>query len=294
MNSTDSRSTRSVGEFVKSGSWDGYWSTSISRAANGRIWVRGYPLEEVVEQLSYPAAMWLLLRGEVPTEREEVLWELSMKIALDQQFINSAVGAARFVASAHPESPIPGLAAGILAHGSVTGSPRPTGELIYEVLRASRDEGQELRVAAVRQVEARLGRGESIPGFGHPMHKSTEPRAALLKRRVVEMGAWGESGAAFDEVHRALESRLERTIPPNLAGVLGSVYCELGFTPIEMEALAALGYGYAIVAHVVEEIREGVPLRIIPDALGARYTGPDERHLPKGQHPQESRSDWTG
>lgn len=294
MDSTSSRNTASVGEFVRRGSWEGYWSTAISRAASGKIWIRGYPLEEVVEQLSYPAAMWLLLRGEVPTEREEALWELTMKISLDQQFINSAVGAARFVASAHPESPIPALAAGILAHGSVTGSPRPTAELIYEVLRVSRDEGLEMRAVATEQIEARLGRGESIPGFGHPMHKSMEPRAALLKRKVAEMEAWGESGAVFDEVHRALESRLERTIPPNLAGVLGAVYCELGFTPVEMEALAALGYGYAIVAHVVEEIREGVPLRIIPDALGARYTGPDERHLAIGRQSRPSQPELTG
>ena len=41
-----------------------------------------------------------------------------------------------------------------------------------------------------------------------------------------------------------------------------------------------MGYGYAIVAHVVEEIREGVPLRIIPDALGSKYIGPPERHIP--------------
>ena len=62
---------------------------------------------------------------------EAAIWELTMKVALDQQFISSAVCAARFVASAHPESPIPGVAAGILAHGSVTGSPRPAAEMIY-------------------------------------------------------------------------------------------------------------------------------------------------------------------
>lgn len=28
------------------------------------------------------------------------------------------------------------------------------------------------------------------------------------------------------------------------------------------------------------EIKEGVPLRVIPDALGAAYTGPEQRPLP--------------
>jgi N-acyl-D-aspartate/D-glutamate deacylase len=30
----------------------------------------------------------------------------------------------------------------------------------------------------------------------------------------------------------------------------------------------------------IEEIREGVFLRVIPDALGAKYIGSSERHLP--------------
>ena len=35
----------------------------------------------------------------------------------------------------------------------------------------------------------------------------------------------------------------------------------------------------SLLAHITEEIREGVPLRIIPDELGAHYDGPEERHL---------------
>ena len=37
-------------------------------------------------------------------------------------------------------------------------------------------------------------------------------------------------------------------------------------------------------AHVIEEIKDGVPLRIIPDALGSRYIGHPERHVPKDRH----------
>lgn len=70
--------------------------------------------------------------------------------------------------------------------------------------------------------------------------------------------------------------------------MLAAVYCELGFDPIETEALAAIGYGYALVAHVIEEIKEGVPLRVIPPALGAKYVGPPERHIPANrEQPRE-------
>jgi len=271
---------RSIGEFMKSGDWSDYWTTRISRAEGGRIWVRGYPLEEIVEKLSYVEAMWLLLRGELPTRQQADIWELTMKIAMDQQFISSAACAARFVASAHPESPIPGVAAGILAHGSVTGSPRPAAEMIYQAFELMGREGLSREEAAARTVDRHLGQEGSVPGFGHPIHKETEPRAEILRRKVQELGGWGEKAQLFEAIHAALCQRLGKPLPINLAGMVAAVYCELGFEPVEIEALAAVGYGYAIVAHVVEEIREGVPLRVIPDALGAKYIGPAERHIP--------------
>ena len=277
----EGRRARSVGDFVRSGDWSDYWSTKISQAREGSILIHGYPLEEIVENLSYVEAMWLLLRGEPPTAKQAAIWDVLLRSAMDQQFINSAVCAARYVASAHPESPIPALAAGILAHGSVTGSPRPAAEMIYGADEMRRREGLTLQEAARRVVEEHRSQGRPLPGFGHPLHKTSEPRAEVLRRLVKKLDGWGEKAQLFEAIHGELQRQTGRTIPINLAGMAAAVYCELGFEPLMVEALAAVGYATAIAAHVTEEIREGVPLRIIPEALGARYTGPPLRHLPK-------------
>lgn len=271
---------RSIGDYMRSGDWSDYWRTGISRAERGRIWVRGYPIEEIVEKLSFAEAMWLLIRGELPTRQQAALWELTMKVALDQQLISSAACAARFVASAHPESPIPAVAAGILAHGSVTGSPRPAAEMIYSAFDLMRREGLSREEAASRTVDRYLTEHGAVPGFGHPIHKQTEPRAEILRRMATELGGWGEKALLFEAIHNEVRRRLGKALPINLAGMIAAVYCDLGFDPVEIEALAAVGYGYALVAHVTEEIKDGVPLRVIPDALGAKYTGPPERHIP--------------
>jgi citrate synthase len=84
----------------------------------------------------------------------------------------------------------------------------------------------------------------------------------------------------LDAIEAELARRKERRIPINLAGALGALLADLGFDPLAIGGLGALGYGVALLAHIVEEIREGVPLRIIPEALGSRYAGPEERHLP--------------
>jgi citrate synthase len=267
---------RHVGQYVASGDWSDYWTTRISRAERGKIWVRGYPIEELIEGLSYTESAFLLLRGELPDEREAALFDLALRSGMDQQLINSAACAARYTASAFPDSPVPALASGILASGSVTGSPQEPAEMLIEALGWGVAESE----AAARAVETWLERRAAVPGLGHPMHKTAEPRATVLRRLALEQDGWRAHGRLLDAVETELARRKGQRIPINLAGALGALLADLGFEPLVIGGLGALGYGMGLLAHIVEEVREGVPLRIIPAELGARYAGPEERHLP--------------
>lgn len=280
---------RSIGEYVRSGDFSDYWQTQVSCAAPGRILVRGYPIEECIEHLSYIESAWLLVRGELPGAREARLLELALKSSMDQQFISSAVGAARFTASAFPESAIPAIASGMLANGSVTGSPQECAEMLYAAAERRSREGSGREQAARETAAEWLRTRQRVPGFGHPTHKIEEPRAATLRRLAREAGGWGEAGTMLEAIGAALAEAKGRALPLNLAGAIAAVMVDLGWHPLEIGALGAVGYGFALVAHVVEEIREGVPLRIIPDALGARYIGTPERHLPESFRSRKAR-----
>ncbi|CAG0949258.1 MAG: hypothetical protein F9K19_23405 [Rhizobiaceae bacterium] len=266
-----------VGEFVASGDWSDYWTTAISRAGEGRILVRGYPVEEIIERLSYTEAAFLVLRGELPDAREAAIFDLVLRSSVDQQFISAAVGAARFTASAFPDSPVPALASGMLASGSVTGSPQEPAEMLMEAVAWKLPQ----REACARVAELWAGRRGRVPGFGHPLHKTAEPRVVALRRAALALDGWGAHGRMLDVLEACLSETKGRKIPANLAGAQGAVLADLGFDPLIIGGLGALGYGMALLAHISEEIRDGVPLRIIPDALGARYDGPAERHIPE-------------
>ncbi|MBL8538637.1 MAG: hypothetical protein JNM59_14630 [Hyphomonadaceae bacterium] len=274
---TDRKARKTIGQYVASGDWSDYWTTRISRALKGRISVRGYPVEEIIEQLSYAEAAFLLLKGDLPDAREAALFDLVMRSGVDQQFISSAVGAARFTASAFPDSPVPALASGILASGSVTGSPQEPAEMLIEALNWKLPESE----TCTRVLEVWTERRGRIPGLGHPMHKEAEPRAVVVRRLARKLDGWREHGRMLDAIETHLGKTKGRTIPINLAGALGAVLADLKFDPLIIGGLGALSYGMALLAHITEEIREGVPLRIIPDALGAHYAGPDERHIPE-------------
>lgn len=274
---------RHIGEFVSSGDWSDYWTTSISRAQGGRIRVRGYPIEELIENLSYTESAFLILKGELPDKREKALFDLVLRSGMDQQFISSAVGAARFTASAFPESVIPALASGILASGSVTGSSQEPAEMLIEAVAWKIDQD----ATCERVFEVWGERRGWVPGFGHPLHKESEPRAVTVRRLARDLDGWREHGHLMDALEDQLEKRKGRKLPMNLAGALGALLADMEFDPLIIGGLGALSYGMALLAHITEEIREGVPLRIIPDELGAHYDGPEERHL-AGNHHHES------
>ena len=54
------------------GDWSDCQSTPISHAEVGRIWVRGYLPEEIVEKLSFVEAMPLPRRGEATMDQQVV------------------------------------------------------------------------------------------------------------------------------------------------------------------------------------------------------------------------------
>jgi len=268
--------------------WDGYWTTKIGWAAEGRILVRGYRAEELIRHATFAEAAYLVIRGDLPSEVQAAALDAVFRSGLDQAFINSAVPAARFAASAAPESPAAAIAAGVIGFGSVTGSPRPCAEMLIEAHGAMVEEGLAPAAAARRVVEAHARRGARIPGIGHPLHKRIEPRARALREVAAGLGAWGAHGRLLEAIAREARRHHGRPLPVNLAGAIAAVLLEIGFEPLEMVGLAVLSYMPSLIAHTVEEIREGVPLRIIPEALGARYAGRAGRRLPaRGRRSRE-------
>jgi len=260
--------------------WLGYWTTKVGWAEAGTILVRGYRAEELIRALTFAEAAYLVIRGELPTRAQAQALDAVLRSGLDQAFISSAVPPARFAASAAPEAPAAAIAAGVIAFGSVTGSPRECAEMLASVHQTRRRDRLSLAEAARLTVESAAKGKRRIPGLGHPVHKRIEPRAAALREIALELGVWRERARLFDAIARAAARRFGRPLPANLAGVIAAVLLEIGFEPLEMVGLGVLSYLPALIAHTTEEIREGHPLRIIPPELGARYAGPPERLLP--------------
>jgi citrate synthase len=157
--------------------------------------------------------------------------------------LNVSSFTARCVASAgsHPYAAvIAGLAA---LEGPRHGGASARVEAMLESMRRARP----LRAA----VNARLRRGESIDGFGHPLYRDGDPRAQLLLEMLSERYASSaEYRFIVDFVRSAMNATGEQ---PNLDFSLASVARVLKLPSGSPLMLFAIGRSVGWIGHVIEQ-----------------------------------------
>jgi citrate synthase len=116
-------------------------------------------------------------------------------------------------------------------------------------------------------LEARLQRGERVPGFGHRLHPSGDPRATELLRRVRVLDPASPALALADEIAAAGEVLLgdRPTVEVGLVALARALELPAG-SPL---VLWVLGRSLGLIAHAVEQYGSREVLR-----PRARYTGP--------------------
>ena len=118
-------------------------------------------------------------------------------------------------------------------------------------------------VASARtQVADWLRRGETIPGFGHPIYPDDDPRATMLLAQIAEN--YGDAPALdfLDTIAGLIDRR------PNIDGALAAAALTLGLSPAQATTIFALGRTAGWIAHAIEQYGG----RMIRPR--ARYTGP--------------------
>jgi citryl-CoA lyase len=250
------------------------WTTAVGEVAHGVVNVRGYPISEIIAQLTFADVVYLTVRGELPTQSQRRVMDAALCSIVEHGLYAPTTLAARIVASATPQSIIPAVAAGMLTIGSITVSPQHTAEIIDEVQRRIAD-GQSMDSAAHAVAADYVQRKERMPGLGHPLHPEGDPRAEALGAVAREQGQWSALSESYLAVRAAYLSITNRSLPVNIDGMLGCVLRELGFNPLEMPGIAAISFMPGVVAHSVEEVTAPPTLRVGYPT----YTGPNERHV---------------
>src|SRR5580658_7867574 len=116
-----------------------YWSTSIIDIHPGSIKMRGYPIEELIGNVSFPQMIWLMLRGELPEPRQARLFEAALVASVDHGPHAPSIAISRMAVSCG--LPLNGAMASAInalddVHG---GAGQQTVELFHSIERAQAD-----------------------------------------------------------------------------------------------------------------------------------------------------------
>ena len=66
-----------------------WWATSIIEMKPGMIRYRGYAIEDLIGRISFPAMIWLMLRGELPSEGQADLLGTALMAAVRQSIASA-------------------------------------------------------------------------------------------------------------------------------------------------------------------------------------------------------------
>src|SRR5207302_1933568 len=208
------------------------WRSAIVDAGPDHIRVRGHDVLDLMKQATFTDLIFLLHPERLPTAGERRLFDAIMIGSADHGPGAPSCAAARLAASGNRQSPSAAIAAGVLTIGDEHGGAGSACmELIAAGIASARGQGLSFTDAARRTVDDMRAAGTRVPGFGHRVHSTVDPRVDVL------FGLADEAGLAKDGIRfaRALEEAIAERIKPipiNIDGALAAVLVDLGFPPL--------------------------------------------------------------
>ncbi|TIX24752.1 citryl-CoA lyase [Mesorhizobium sp.] len=278
MSGTEEKSGRERGE-----EW---WQTDIIEMQPGVIRLRGYEIQDLIGRVSFPAMIWLMLRGELPSEDQGALLGIALGAAVDHGPQAPSIAIARMAATCGVGINS-AMASAINVLGDVHGGAGEQALSFYGDIAVAIDAGMTLNEA----VSARLDRFFAeekgyVPGLGHRFHP-VDPRAPRLLELTREFAARGVVNGRFADIAEAIEADVARRkgkkIPLNIDGATAVIYGELGFPPPLTRGLFVLSRSVGILAHAWEQSQQAERNKgPLPREWLWTYTGTPVRPFPEG------------
>ncbi|MCK5809218.1 citryl-CoA lyase [bacterium] len=255
------------------------WETKITSIKPNEILFRGYPVEQVMEQLSYAETVYLMLKGELPTEDEGKVFQSILVCSMDHGVTPpSAMGTLNSTSTGAPVNAA--LASGLLAindfHGGAIGNAM---KLFKEAGEAAGRPLDRQKLKAF--MEEKFANKVRFSGFGHRIH-STDPRSVALvniarKNLTADALYWVDIAITIEELINEIKGK---RLPVNVDGMIGAVLLSLNFDIAISNAIFMISRLPGLLSHFVEEKNTQKPMRTIVQSE-AIYSGSEKRDLPK-------------
>ncbi|OFW06937.1 MAG: citrate synthase [Acidobacteria bacterium RIFCSPLOWO2_02_FULL_68_18] len=231
----------------------------------GRLQAGGGPIAPN-PAMGHAASFLYMLTGARPDAPSIRAFDLALTLHADHE-LNASTFAGRVAAATLTDI----YSATVAAIGALKGPLH--GGANAEVMRMLLALGQDASADRVEQtIRAKLGRKEKIPGFGHRVYRTEDPRATHLRRMSHELGKRAGTTAWFDMSER-IEAIVkgEKKLNPNVDFYSASTYYTLGI-PIDLYTpIFAVSRISGWTAHILEQYANNRLIRPRADYTGPAY-----------------------
>jgi citrate synthase len=235
---------------------------------------KGKPLIEPDRSLSHAGNFLLMLNGELPSETATRALDIALILHADHEW-NASTFAARVTAATLPDMHSAITSAIGCLKGPLHGG---ANEAVFAILEDIDRNGAD----PVDYIKGMLAQKAKVPGFGHRVYTTEDPRATHLRQMSRDLGYSSGQTKWFDYSRRIEEFiNAEKKLNANVDFYSASTYHTLGidvdlFTPIFAVSRVA---GWT--AHVMEQLADNRLIRPRAEYIGPvypnKYTPIEER-----------------
>jgi len=234
---------------------------------------KGKPVVEPDRTLSHAANFLLQLNGERPSATAERALDIALILHADHE-LNASTFAARVTAATLSDMHSAITSAIGALKGPLHGG---ANEAVFRILETIETQGAD----PVVYIKDMLAQKKKVPGFGHRVYHTEDPRATHLRVMSRDLGRSSGQAKWYEMSHKIEELvKAEKKLNANVDFYSASTYHILGidvdlFTPIF--AVSRIS-GWA--AHVIEQLDDNRLIRPRADYLGPKYPA---RYVPIDQ-----------
>jgi citrate synthase len=225
---------------------------------------KGKPVVEPDRSLSHAANFLLMLNGEHPSQTAERALDIALILHADHE-LNASTFAARVTAATLSDMHSAITSAIGALKGPLHGG---ANEAVFRILESISDSGAD----PVEYVKGMLAQKNKIPGFGHRVYHTEDPRATHLRAMSRDLGN-SRGDSKWFEISRKIEEfvKSDKKLNANVDFYSASTYHALGIDVDLFTPVFAVSRISGWTAHVIEQLDDNRLIRPRAEYVGPAY-----------------------
>jgi citrate synthase len=225
---------------------------------------KGHPVVEPDRSLSHAANFLLQLNGKHPSPTAERALDIALILHADHE-LNASTFAARVTAATLSDMHSAITSAIGALKGPLHGG---ANEAVFRILEAIDSSGAD----PVEYVKGMLAQKKKVPGFGHRVYHTEDPRATHLRKMSRDLGSSSGQAKWFD-ISQKIENfvKADKKLNANVDFYSASTYHTLGIDVDLFTPVFAVSRISGWTAHVIEQLDDNRLIRPRADYLGPEY-----------------------